>query len=149
MFGRVSSSFDALPFGDALFDLVVFDASLHLAEDLQRVLAEAARATARGGRVAILDSPFYARSQAGEAMSEEKRRDTARIFHDLAEDLLALAPVEYLTPGSLAAAATPAGLSFERSRVLYPLAYETRGLRARVLGQRPPSRFDLWSARRA
>ena len=149
MFGRVSSSFDALPFGDALFDLVVFDASLHLAEDLPRVLAEAARATARGGRVAILDSPFYARSRAGETMSEEKRRDTARMFRDLAEDLLALSPVEYLTPESLAAAAAPAGLSFERSRVLYPLAYETRRWRARILGKRPPSRFDLWSARRA
>jgi SAM-dependent methyltransferase len=149
MFGRVSSSFDALPFRDALFDLVVFDASLHLAEDLHRVLAEAARATARGGRVAILDSPFYARPSAGDAMSEEKRRDTARMFRDLAEDLLALAPVDYLTPERLAAAAAPAGLSFERSRVLYPLTYETRGLRARVLGGRPRSRFDLWSARRA
>ena len=149
MFGRVSSSFDALPFGDALFDLVVFDASLHLAENLRGVLGEAARATARGGRVAILDSPFYARSASGEAMSEEKRRDTARMFQGLAEDLLALTPVEYLTPESLAAAAAPAGLSFERSRVLYPLAYETRGLKARILGKRPPSRFDLWSARRS
>jgi SAM-dependent methyltransferase len=149
MFGRVSSSFDALPFGDALFDLVVFDASLHLAENLPRVLAEAARATARGGRVAILDSPFYAGSRAGEAMAEEKRRDTARMFAALAEDLLALAPVEYLTPESLAAAGAPSGLSFERSRVLYPLSYETRGWKARLLGRRPPSRFDLWSARRS
>ena len=40
-------------------------------------LAEAARATAAGGRVAILDSPFYARPASGEAMAEEKRRDTA------------------------------------------------------------------------
>jgi len=149
MFGRVSSSFDALPFGDAPFDLVVFDASLHLAEDLPRVLAEAARVTARGGRVAILDSPFYARPAAGEAMSEEKRHDTARVFRDLAEDLLSLAPVEYLTPESLAAAAAPVGLSFERSRVFYPLSYETRGFRARVFGRRPPSRFDLWIALRA
>ncbi|MDL2716560.1 MAG: class I SAM-dependent methyltransferase [Acidobacteriota bacterium] len=149
MFGRVSSSFDALPFGDARFDLVVFDASLHLAEDLPKVLAEAARATARGGLVAILDSPFYARSRSGEAMSEEKRRDTARTFEGLAEDLLALSPIEYLTRESLAAAAAPAGLWFERSRVLYPLAYETRGLKARLLGRRPPSRFDLWSARRS
>ncbi len=90
MFGRVSASFDALPFPDALFDLVVFDASLHLAEDLGNALAEAARATAAGGRVAILDSPFYARRASGEAMAEEKRRDTARTFRDLAGDLLAL-----------------------------------------------------------
>jgi SAM-dependent methyltransferase len=149
MFGRVSASFDGLPFSDALFDLVVFDASLHLAEDLGIALAEAARATAMGGRVAILDSPFYARPASGEAMVEEKRRDTARIFSDLAGDLLALRPVEYLTPESLVLAAAPAGLSFARSRVFYPLAYETRGLKARLLGRREPSRFDLWVARRA
>ena len=149
MFGRVSSSFDALPFPPALFDLVVFDASLHLAEDLPKVLAEAARATARGGRVAILDSPFYARPRAGEEMSEEKRRETVRLYRDLAGDLLAIAPIDYLTAARLAAAAAPAGLSFRRSRVLYPVAYETRGLKARVLGRRPPSRFDLWIARRA
>ena len=149
MFGRVSASFDALPFSDALFDLVVFDASLHLAEDLGNALAEAARATAAGGRVAILDSPFYARRKSGEAMAEEKRRDTARTFRDLTGDLLALTPVEYLTRESLENAAAPAGLSFERSRVQYPLAYETRGVKARILGRRPPSRFDLWVARRA
>lgn len=149
MFGRVSASFDALPFSDALFDLVLFDASLHLAEDLGNALAEAARAAAPGGRVAILDSPFYARPASGEAMAEEKRYDTARIFRDLAGDLLALRPVEYLTPESLVRAAAPANLSFERSRVLYPLTYETRGVKARLLGRREPSRFDLWVARKA
>jgi SAM-dependent methyltransferase len=149
MFGRVSAAFDALPFSDALFDLVTFDASLHLAEDLRKALAEAARATAAGGRVAILDSPFYARSASGEAMAEEKRRDTARNFRDLAGDLLALTPVEYLTREGLEKAAAPAGLSFEKSRVLYTFAYETRGWKARLLGKRPPSRFDLWVARRS
>jgi SAM-dependent methyltransferase len=149
MFGRVSSSFDALPFGPTHFDLVVFDASLHLAEGLAKVLGEAARVTARGGAVAILDSPFYARDSAGEEMALEKRLDTARTFRDLADDLLALAPVEYLTQGGLATAAAPAGLTFRRRRVLYPLAYETRGLKALVLGRRPPSRFDLWVAWRA
>ncbi|HSB63511.1 MAG TPA: class I SAM-dependent methyltransferase [Thermoanaerobaculia bacterium] len=148
MFGRVSASFDALPFSHALFDLVVFDASLHLAEDLGKALAEAARATAPGGRVAILDSPFYARRASGEAMAEEKRRDTARSFRDLAGDLLALTAVEYLTRETLERAAAPAGLSFVKLRVLYPLAYETRGVKARLLGRREPSRFDLWVAAR-
>jgi SAM-dependent methyltransferase len=149
MFGRVSATFEALPFSAGLFDLVTFDASLHLAEDLRKALAEAARATATGGSVAILDSPFYARSASGEAMAEEKRRDTARIFRDLAGDLLALTPVEYLTRDGLREAAAPSGLSFEKSRVLYTFAYETRGFRARLLGKRSPSRFDLWVARRS
>jgi hypothetical protein len=82
-------------------------------------------------------------------MAEEKRRETARTFRDLAGDLLALTPVEYLTQEILGRAAAPAGLSFERSRVRYPLSYETRGWKARLLGRREPSRFDLWVARRA
>ena len=147
MFGRVVASFDALPVRPRHFDLVVFDASLHLAEDLPRVLAEAARAAAPGGRVAVLDSPFYARAASGDAMRAEKRRETAARFGDVADDLLALAPVEFLTRDRLAAAGAPAGLAFRRRRVLYPVAYEARGVVARLKGARAPSRFDLWVAR--
>ncbi len=146
MFGRVAASFDALPVRGARFDLVVFDASLHLAEDLGRVLAEAARAAAPGGRIAVLDSPFYAREASGEAMRAEKRKETAARFASEAEDLLALAPVEYLTRERLAGAASPLGLAFRRRRVLYPASYEARGVVARLRGARTPSRFDLWVA---
>lgn len=146
MFGRVAASFDALPLRPRLFDIVVFDASLHLAEDLPRVLREAARAAAPGGRVVILDSPFYASCASGEAMRAEKRRETASRFSEVAEDLLAIAPVEYLTPGRLEAAGAPAGLAFTRRRVLYPVAYEARRVVARLRGSRPPSRFDVWVA---
>jgi SAM-dependent methyltransferase len=147
MFGRVAASFDALPVRARRFDLVVFDASLHLAEDLGRVLSEAARAAAPGGVVAVLDSPFYAHAASGEAMRVEKRRETAARFSDVAEDLLALSPVEFLTKERLADAAAPAGLAFHRRRVLYPAAYEARGVVARLKGTRTPSRFDLWVAR--
>jgi SAM-dependent methyltransferase len=146
MFGRVAASFDALPLRPRLFDLVVFDASLHLAEDLQRVLAEAARAAASDGRIVVLDSPFYAHPESGEAMRAEKRRETAARFPDVAGDLLALAPVEFFTRERLAAAGAPAGLAFRRRRVLYPLGYEARGVVARLKGARAPSRFDLWVA---
>jgi len=147
MFGRVAASFDALPLPAGLIDLVVFDASLHLAEDLGRVLVEAARAAAPGGRVAILDSPFYARAESGHAMRAEKRRETAARYADLAGDLLALAPVEFLTKARLDEAGARAGLRFRRRRVLYPFAYEARGVVARFRGAREPSRFDLWVAR--
>jgi SAM-dependent methyltransferase len=146
MFARVAASFDALPLSPRLFDLVVFDASLHLAEDLPQVLAEAARVAAPGGRVAILDSPFYACPESGTAMREEKRLETAARFSDLAADLLALAPVEFLTRDRLLEAGAGAGLRFRRRRVLYPVAYEARGVVARLKGARAPSRFDIWVA---
>ncbi|MGE5344607.1 MAG: class I SAM-dependent methyltransferase [Acidithiobacillales bacterium] len=143
-FARVAAPFDALPVGDAAFDLAVFNASLHYASDLSRALAEARRAVRTGGRIAILDSPFYRRPEAGEAMVREKERRTRETFPDLADGLLALRTIEYLTPERLAAAASPLGLDFRRIRVRYPLSYELRGLRALVRRERPPSRFDLW-----
>ncbi len=146
MFGRVAGDFAALPLSRHAFDLALFNASLHYAEDLPSVLGEAARSVRPGGRLVILDSPFYRRSEAGEAMVREKREQTRRRHGDLAEDLLALRPIEYLTRESLRAAASPFGLRFRRRRVSYPFAYEWRPVVAALRGRRAPSRFDLWEA---
>ena len=147
MFGRVAGSFERLPARAKSFDLALFDAALHYAASLPRALAEACRVVRGGGRVAVLDSPFYARSADGEAMLEEKVRTTRERYPDLAEDLLALSGIEYLTRVRLAAAAGPLGLTFTRHRVAYPPWYERRFVDARAAGTRTPSRFDLWDAR--
>ena len=51
----VQGDFAALPFGDAAFDTVLFHQVLHYAQSPEDVLAEAARVTRPGGRVAIVD----------------------------------------------------------------------------------------------
>jgi SAM-dependent methyltransferase len=145
-FRRVAASFEALPFRARRFDLVVFNASLHYALDLRAALREAARVARRGGRLVVLDSPFYRRDAAGEAMVEEKRREAGRRFGERAQALLALPFVEFLTPRRLEDASSGLGLLWRRHRVLYPLGYEIRPLLARLRGRRPPSRFDLWQA---
>lgn len=146
LFTRVAASFDALPLSSRSFDLAVFNAALHYALDLPAVLAEAARVVRPGGRLVILDSPFYARDADGEAMVAEKRAYAAQKFGDRADALLALPFIEYLTRGRLAAASAGLGLSWRRRRVRYPLWYEIRPLVARLRGGRIPSRFDLWVA---
>lgn len=146
MFGRVAASFEAIPLRPGLFDVALFNASLHYAEDLARALGEARRAVSKGGRIAILDSPFYRRRESGEAMVAEKTRTTREKFGEMAEDLLAVRSIEYLTKESLSAAAMPLGLRFEKRRVRYPFWYEWRPLAAFLQGKRPPSRFDLWVA---
>ncbi len=145
-FARLAASFDSLPARDATCDLAVFNASLHYATDLFRVLSEARRAVREGGRIALLDSPFYRSAEAGEAMVAEKDRRTRETLPDLAEGLLALRTVDYLTRRRLTAAASPLGLAFHRIRVRYPLSYELRGVSAFLHRRRPPSRFDLWVA---
>lgn len=144
MFGRVSASFESLPLVDSAVDLAVFNASIHYATNLERVLTETVRAVAPGGRLAILDSPFYPNEDAGDAMVAEKRRSASTVFGDLADDLTTLPFVEYLTPARLAGASRAAGLRWRKERVRYPLAYELRPVRARLAGRRPPSRFDVW-----
>ena len=47
--------FTALPFADGSFDTVLFHQVLHYAQEPETVLAEAARVTAIGGRLAIVD----------------------------------------------------------------------------------------------
>ena len=142
-FGRVAASFDALPARDAAFDVAVFNAALHYAFDLAAVLAEARRVVRSGGRVAILDSPFYRREKDGEAMVDEKRRYAAARFGERA-DALVLPFIEYLTRRRLDEASAPLGLRWTRHRVRYPLVYEARPLIALLGRRRPPSRFDLW-----
>jgi hypothetical protein len=98
------------------------------------------------GRIAILDSPFYARRDAGDAMVAEKRRTAVARFGKYAQDLLALPVVEYLTATDLAHASEGLGLRWQRHRVRYPLWYELRPVLSALRGHREPSRFDVWEA---
>ncbi len=143
-FERVAGSFDSLPLDDGCVDIVVYNASLHYALDLGATLGEAVRVLRSGGRIAILDSPFYGRAADGDAMVAEKRRDAAVRFGERAETLMSMPFIEYLTRERLAAASERFGLTWLCHRVRYPLWYELRPLSATVRGQRTPSRFDLW-----
>lgn len=144
----VVAAFDAIPAPDAGFDIAVFNASLHYATDLAAVLREAARVVRPGGRLAILDSPFYRCEADGLAMVAEKAADAPRRFGDLAKSLMALPFVEFLTRERLARASAAIGLEWRRTRVAYPLWYELRPLKAKLQGARAPSRFDLWTGAR-
>ena len=144
MFPRVCATFEQLPLRSGTFDLVVFNASIHYAQRLESVLAEAARVARPGGRIAILDTPFYTTAHAGDAMVAEKHAQARDRFGARADDLLAMPAVEYLTRASLLRASADLSLTWRRHAVRYPLWYEARPLIATLLRRRTPSRFDLW-----
>ncbi len=144
LFRCVTGSFEELPFASESFDVTLFNASLHYAQDLRRALLEAIRVTRRGGILAILDSPFYRSADDGEAMVTEKKSLGKASFGAQADLLLSQDFIEYLTPERLSAA-VPA-LVWSRKRVRYPLWYELRPFLAWLKGGRRPSRFDLWIA---
>ncbi len=140
----IAGAFDALPLPDASADLVVFNASLHYATDLASTLAEARRVVRAGGRVAILDSPFYERDADGQAMVAEKRRTATERFGERADALMALPFIEYLTADALRRSSGKVGIAWRRHRVRYPIWYELRPVMARLRRARVPSRFDVW-----
>jgi SAM-dependent methyltransferase len=146
MFPRIAASFDALPLPAQSCDIAVFNAALHYALDLKGVLSEAARVVRPGGRIVVLDSPFYSHEAEGLAMVAEKRSRAAQQFGERAQDLMALPFVEFLTRERLAEAASALRLQWRCERVRYPFWYEVRPVLARLRGQRRPSRFDLWEA---
>lgn len=145
-FARLAAPFETLPVRDGAFDIVVFNASLHYAQSLSHVLAEAERVVRGGGRIVILDSPFYVREADGTAMVAEKRAQAAARFGDRADDLLGLPFIEFLTRDRLTRASVPLRLEWRRHRVRYPLWYEARPWLARLQRRRTPSRFDVWEA---
>ena len=146
MFPRVCATFEQLPLRSDAFDLVVFNAAIHYAHSLETVLAEATRVARPGGRIAILDSPFYATAAAGDAMVAEKHARARDRFGARAGDLLAMPAMEYLTRAGLERASADLPLTWRRHAVRYPLWYEARPLVAALLRRRTPSRFDLWEA---
>jgi SAM-dependent methyltransferase len=59
----VQGDFAALPFADASYDTVLFHQVLHYAQDPGAVLAEAARVTQPGGRIAVVDFAAHDREE--------------------------------------------------------------------------------------
>ena len=59
----VQGDFSALPFADASFDTVLFHQVLHYAQAPEQVLAQAARVTRAGGRIAIVDFAAHDREE--------------------------------------------------------------------------------------
>lgn len=145
-FARVAAAFELLPVRAGTFDLIVFNAALHYAESLSAVLAEAAHAVKSGGRIVVLDSPFYAAEADGTAMVAEKRAQASVRFGARADDLLGLQFIEFLTRERLLHASAPLRLEWRCHRVRYPLWYEARPWFALLRRRRTPSRFDVWEA---
>ena len=59
----VHGDFASLPFADASFDTLLFHQVLHYAQEPEGVMAEAARVTRAGGRIAIVDFAAHGREE--------------------------------------------------------------------------------------
>ena len=139
-FPLVQAEFDLLPFDDAQFDLVIFNASLHYSTDYHRSLYSAIRCLRPGGMIMVLDSPLYKLPEHGEQMRAEKHAQFQAQYGFRSDSLQAK---EYLHEMLLAELSHDLHLRWTIHQPWYGWKWHLRPWRARVKGQRPPSRFCI------
>ena len=134
---------DRMPFSDGQFDLAVFNASIHYAEDYHRALQETLRCLRRPACLAILDSPVYRDNESGRRMVNERKAAFKRRFGFASDSIPSR---EYLTADHLGELARAFNLTWNVQEPWYGLGWAIRPLKARLLGRREPSKFFvMWT----
>ena len=132
-FERVRAPMHSLPCTDGSFDLVVASGSLHYAADVEAAIREFVRVSGKGGRVVVMDTPWYGdpadgrRAVAGRV--EEFRRS-----YGLDEELSSRA--SFLSREAFSQVAEKVGFKFRLVPVWPGPMRALEGLRARLAGQR-------------
>jgi SAM-dependent methyltransferase len=143
-FPTVQADFDAMPFAERQFGLVVFNGSLHYAADVATTLAHAHRLLAPGGALVVMDSPMFRADRDGAAMVDDTVR---RFVVDCGLREVVVPGAGYLTFALLAAIAERLKLRSEFVPSRGPLRWRLRRHLARVKLGRAPAAFGLWVAR--
>jgi SAM-dependent methyltransferase len=137
-FPRIEAEFDALPFRDAVFDLAIYNSSIHYSTDYRRTLTEARRCLRPTGRIVIMDSPVYRVPEHGEQMRTERHEHFARQYGYRSDSVPS---IEYFDEPMLECLARELNIEWSRSQPWYGLAWALRPWKARLAARRPPSRF--------
>lgn len=144
LFPRCQAEFDALPFLDDAFDLIVFNASFHYSTNYGTTLNEALRVLRVAGRLVILDSPVYRDDASGRRMMSERRDHFTGIYGFPSDSLPTLG---YLTYDGLRSLGARLGLEWEHAVPWYGSRWALKPWLARLLGRRQPAQFGLWIGR--
>lgn len=137
-FAVIQASFDQLPWPDEVIDLAIYNGSLHYSTDYCATLREALRVLAPGGRVVILDSPFYRHRKSGEAMVRE-REDVFR--DDCGGDTGGMGNEGFLTLARLDGLEQDLGISWRVLHPYYGLRWALQPVKNWIMGRREPARF--------
>ncbi len=143
-FPVIAAEFDRLPFAPSSFDLAVFNSAVHYSTDYEVSLREVARCLRPQGQVVILDSPIYRKREHGEQMVAERHQEFEKRYGFRSD---AIASIEFLDEPALDALSRSLKLRWTVYRPWYGWRWHSRGLRARLHGSRPPSRFWILAGR--
>jgi SAM-dependent methyltransferase len=137
-FPAVAADFDLLPLREAAFDLAIFNASFHYSSDYRRTLSEVRRCLRPSGRLVIMDSPVYRRSEHGEMMRAERQAYFEKVYGFRSD---ALKSIEYLDYQMLEQLSGELNIEWQYSQPWYGLRWALRPWKAKLWGRRPPSQF--------
>jgi SAM-dependent methyltransferase len=144
-FPRVRAELIRLPFQDAQFDVAVFNASFHYAEDYEAVLQEALRCIRVGGLVIISDTPWYSSDASGQRMISERQANFLEHYRTTSSSIESL---EYLTDERLNTLGKRLSIEWATHSPGYGLQWSLRPILARLRNRREPSRFRVYVAQK-
>lgn len=145
LFPRYQAEMARLPFSNNQFDTVIFNASFHYSEDAEVTLREALRCVRTGGRVIILDTPWYASDASGRQMLAERRSAFLR-RHGTASD--SIEHLEYLTDARLHSLEEALSIRWQVHVPRYGFRWAMRPVLAALRRRREPSQFRIYVARK-
>ena len=134
-----------LPFQDEQFDVIIFNASLHYSEDYEATLREALRCLKPAGMIIISDTPWYSREESGRQMVAERRALFRQRFGTASDSVNSL---EYLTDKRLRVIEKKLSIQWTVHSPWYGWKWAMRPWIAKLRGQREPSRFRIYAARK-
>ncbi len=132
-FERVRAPMEALPFTNGSFKLVVANGALHYAADVGGAIREFLRVLGKGGRVVVMDTPWY-EDPADGRRAVDRRIEEFRGLYGLDEELSGRA--SFLSRESFSKVAESVGFSFRLVSVWPGPMRALEGLRARLARQR-------------
>ena len=139
-FVPIQAEFDQLPLGSEQFDVVIFNASFHYSANYLPTLQEAMRVCKRNGRIIIMDTPIYQKSESGTDMVAEREASFKQKFGTRSNSLVS---ENFLTPHRLADLTQQLGLDADVLSRHPQWRLASRRLKRQLRGERPAAEFPL------
>jgi ubiquinone/menaquinone biosynthesis C-methylase UbiE len=146
LFPRFQAEIAHLPFQNDQFDVVIFNASFHYAEDYEVALREAFRCIKKSGIVIIIDTPWYSNDESGGQMVSERRAIFNQCYGTASDSIRSL---EYLTNERLRALEEQLAIQWSVHTPKYGFKWALRPFIAKLRRKREPSRFRIYVARKS
>lgn len=137
----VQADYEALPFLPNQFDAVIFNASLHYTDNLEKTLRHACSMLRPEGRIFVIDSPTFYAEESGQRMLKDQR-EYLRQNYGLREVIQR--GVGYLSMDTMMELGKTIDLTFRYYPSHGPLLWAVKRWWAGVRNGRDPAAFGVW-----